>query len=146
MKQKNIKFRAWIPSSKIMVNEAMIIGKSYFGEGSVMVDSEVQKGEALKGLIWMQYTGLKDKKGKEIYEGDLLIPSRYIKAKDNIHWKRTIVEVEFNKGMFCLKKNSFVGKLKPLYQSLDLGKKHLNEYEVMENIYEISNLLIKKQK
>lgn len=47
-----------------------------------------------KELIWLEFTGLKDKNGKEIYEGDVLR-----RAKDGNNYTFYIV-VEFNNGVF----------------------------------------------
>ena len=82
------------------------------------------------------FTGLKDKNGKEIYEGDVIAPIAYKSIKSYQ------VQVFFKNGMFCLKsKKPFLPETLPLYSFIDKCKKANTAIEVIGNIYENSDLL-----
>jgi hypothetical protein len=95
---------------KIKLKAWYVAGKHWFTDFSLSNDGEtvyetgdrysVADGE----VILVQYTGLKDKNGKEVYEGDIIDygHSRY-------------KEVIFNKGTFCLKDLENIPWLLPMY-------------------------------
>ena len=79
----------------------------------------------IKDIILMQYTGLKDKNGTEIYEGDIV-------REKNADDEGIVVEVVWQKGAFYGRENGF----EPEYLVDDFL-----EGEVIGNIYENPKLL-----
>ena len=78
-----------------------------------------------------QFTGLLDKNGKEIYEGDILklqYPLNYGFA--GIHNKEIIVTISFESGCFWFTGEGYT----------DCNWHFYNEYEVVGNIYENPDL------
>lgn len=88
---REIKFRAWEADEKKMYDLSEMFHGNKFEELLYASDDIVDgKGR----ITFMQYTGLKDKNGKKIFEGDILR-----RFKNGDQYKFYIV-VEFKNGSF----------------------------------------------
>ena len=91
--------------------------------GGLKIDSDLFKGN--KDSPVMQYTGLEDKNGKEIYEGDIV--------KDD---NKKIHEVRFLNASFVI-----YGEYNNKIQHWVIGQKKATQLKIIGNIYENPELL-----
>lgn len=122
------KFRAWSTDKKIMAEVRTL----RFTDELVETDKFVER--SIEGAKLMQSTGLKDKNGKEIFEGDIL------KVANNDSSWFEIVKYDHDKAMFISKEVNLKYEVPetPLY---DLFSPYLFKVEVIGNIWENRDLL-----
>jgi uncharacterized phage protein (TIGR01671 family) len=82
---REIKFRVWDVAQKIWMNYLYIDIVTWIPSGNNKMD-----------FIYQQYTGLKDRNNKKIYEGDIL-SSSVVGRTDLL---ASIAEVKFDNGRF----------------------------------------------
>ena len=127
------KFRVWNKKesrydneSYVVVSDGLLYGHNY---GLYIVNQE--------SFIIQQYTGVKDKNGKEIYEGDILSYKQHLHNTSIKSDKKDYIV--YDNAMFCFKSDfgtqSFGGGMS------NAGRE---EFEVIGNIFENPELLAKK--
>lgn len=128
MQSRPIKFRAWDRLTKTMF-EPMDLRSSYAR----------LNGFGSQGYELMQYTGLKDKNGKEIYEGDIVKIHNYKetwkRGEPKIDWR--VFEIRWNRYLWSFN-NSVISKPLADYDTTDLMP---YDIEIIGNIYENPELL-----
>lgn len=121
---REIKFRSWNVQAKTMDYEVTIDPNGKVAAYSPL-DGHYVRGFSDSEMIPLQYTGLEDKNGREIFEGDILKDDAGI---GEVEW------VQEHCSYMVFTRNPSI------YNRLD-SDGHLNLSEVIGNIYENPELL-----
>lgn len=121
---RDIKFRAWDKDAKEMLSHEQI---NQLDKDGIVHLMDIIKPNNNDGITIMQFTGLHDKNGKEIYEGDI------------IKWGQIVRMVVFKDGSFRTVKSN--GSNSKTSGNLHSRKIHFFKMEVIGNIYEHPELL-----
>jgi uncharacterized phage protein (TIGR01671 family) len=135
---REIKFRCWIEHNKVMyypgqvsINSAIsdsLLFRVGYHNGFDMADWE-------KSIPFMEYTGWRDKNGKEMYEGDIVKTNYYTGTPG--HFKRIVGKIVYHFPAFVVEGiNQYEGMRKALH----------GLSEVIGNIYETPELLVNAEK
>lgn len=134
------RYRAWDVLAEEMINEILmisfvrkeIIGK--FSDGSTSVPLKFEDERNGEDVILMQSTGLKDKNGKEIFEGDVV---RQVRTQPTTENEIIIGVVTMIEGAWLIM-NDCEQLASKLWSETD-------ENEIIGNTYETPELLEDKE-
>ena len=126
---REIKFRAWDKKYKTMINDIHIVPEYDWlvlsdNDALAERDNRSWKGKG-KQYVLMQFTGLRDKNGREVFEGDIL-------GSEKGRFKLPPVVMEDGVNCGCCDD----------YRGWSLSVNDAKKYKVIGNIYENPDLLL----
>lgn len=113
---RQIKFRAW--------KDGMLSGFVILGTNQIAFTHLNELKTIINDVVLMQFTGLLDKNGKEIYEGDIVIPTKFKDVPNEVKY--------IQHGFYRVKIHKNTDYVNPLGNC---------EVEVIGNIYENKELI-----
>lgn len=126
---RDIKFRCWDTENKQMLKVQELDFEDTFYGGRLSIRADMYNDYFdIEDMILMQYTGLKDKNGKEIYEGDIAVYREdgsigkitWNKEEAGFYFSMLLEDGGYEEEMIC---------------------DYINNIEVIGNIYDNSELL-----
>ena len=130
--KRKIKFRYFDNTQKKMFTREELKNDSKLLDALYVTDLIVDKHD----IEIMQFTGLKDKNDKEIYEGDIIRISKVLDY-DNF-----VTDVYFKDSAYRYRHNDGSGSVLPRYTKKVKGYEKVTEdFEIIGNIYENKELL-----
>lgn len=139
---REVKFRVWDKKKKEWYGASSehtltFYGFALFGECTMMCMPSVSY---LEHLEITEFTGLTDKNGKEIYEGDIMSEKVHAEtsnwASPMVHKPERSFVIEFERGSFVRDDTK-----EPMHSWLINCVSHRVEHEVIGNFYEHPELL-----
>ena len=144
---REIKFRAWNKEEKIMVDLQKITPLALNDMMNTQLNLQGRSGLFIpffKELELMQYTGLKDKNGKDIYEGDIIRGYDH-KTSSNGGFVDDVIGVVKYEGLsFSIQGKQIKNKEKWFY-TMTSPREQDEHIEVIGNIYANAKLLKAKK-
>jgi uncharacterized phage protein (TIGR01671 family) len=132
---REIKFRAWDSEENKMIEW----DDTFFSDMSPV--TRWSSYFSFIDMQLMQFTGLKDRNGKEIYEGDILTAPYYPFQDDGKYNYHGVIEWIDELASFYMTKRLANSEKRGISDGISEQIDDISNFEVIGNIYEIPELL-----